>query len=84
MEYYAGSNLKRVYLELGGKSPNIVFADAPNLDEAAKVVAGGILPNAGQVCVAGSLLLVETSIRDDFAAAVSKAARACVWAVHWI
>ena len=74
MEYAARSNMKRVYLELGGKSPNIIFADAPNLDEAAKVAAGGIFRNSGQVCVAGSRLLVEAAIHDDFVAAVSKAA----------
>lgn len=74
MEYSAQSNLKRVYLELGGKSPNIVFADAPDLDEAAKVAAQGIFRNSGQVCVAGSRLLVEASIHDDFVAAVSKSA----------
>lgn len=62
----AESNLKRVYLELGGKSPNIVFADAPNLDQAAKVSAAGIFRNAGQVCVAGSRLLVERSIHQAF------------------
>jgi gamma-glutamyl-gamma-aminobutyraldehyde dehydrogenase len=76
MEYAARSNMKRVYLELGGKSPNIIFADAPNLDEAAKVAAGGIFRNSGQVCVAGSRLLVEASIHDDFVAAVAKAAEA--------
>lgn len=73
LEYAARSNLKRVYLELGGKSPNVVFADAPNLDEAAKVTAGGIFRNAGQVCVAGSRLLVEAAIHDDFVAAVVQA-----------
>ncbi len=62
----ARSNLKRVYLELGGKSPNIVFADAPNLDDAAKVSANGIFRNAGQVCIAGSRILVERSIHADF------------------
>lgn len=76
MEYSARSNMKRVYLELGGKSPNIVFADAPNLDEAAKVAAAGIFRNAGQVCVAGARLLVEAAIHDDFVAAVVKAAEA--------
>ncbi len=76
MDYAARSNMKRVYLELGGKSPNIVFADAPDLAEAAKVTAGGIFRNAGQVCVAGSRLLVERSIHDDFVAAVAKAAEA--------
>ena len=76
MEYAARSNMKRVYLELGGKSPNIVFADAPNLDEAVKAAAGGVFRNSGQVCVAASRLLVETTIHDDFVAAVTKAAEA--------
>lgn len=76
MEYAARSNMKRVYLELGGKSPHIIFADAPDLDEAAKVAAGGIFRNSGQVCVAGSRLLVEASIHDDFVAAVAKATEA--------
>ena len=56
------SNLKRCYLELGGKSPNIVFADAPDLAAAAKAAATAIFRNAGQVCVAGSRLLVEASV----------------------
>lgn len=76
MEYSARSNMKRVYLELGGKSPNIVFADAPDLAEAAKVAAGGIFRNSGQVCVAGSRLLVEASIHDEFVAEVAKATEA--------
>jgi gamma-glutamyl-gamma-aminobutyraldehyde dehydrogenase len=62
----AQSNLKRVYLELGGKSPNIVFADAPDLAHAAKVSAMGIYRNSGQVCVAGSRLLVQRSVHDEF------------------
>lgn len=66
LEYSARSNLKRCFLELGGKSPNVVFADARNLDEAAKVSAAGIFRNSGQVCVAGSRLLVETHIHDEF------------------
>jgi gamma-glutamyl-gamma-aminobutyraldehyde dehydrogenase len=76
MEYAARSNMKRVYLELGGKSPNIIFADAPDLEVAAKVAAAGIFRNAGQVCVAGSRLLVEASIHDDFVAQVAIAAKA--------
>jgi gamma-glutamyl-gamma-aminobutyraldehyde dehydrogenase len=76
LEYAARSNLKRVYLELGGKSPNIIFADAPDLAEAAKVAAAGIFRNAGQVCVAGSRLVVEMSIHDDFVAEVARAATA--------
>ena len=75
LEASAKSNLKRVYLELGGKSPNIVFADAPDLDEAAKVSASGIFRNSGQVCVAGSRLLVERSIHDAFVAKLAEAAR---------
>ncbi|GHA61944.1 aldehyde dehydrogenase [Amylibacter ulvae] len=70
LEYSARSNLKRVYLELGGKSPNIVFADATNLDEAAAVSAAGIFRNSGQVCIAGSRLLVQEDIHDEFVAKV--------------
>ena len=71
MEYSAQSNLKRVYLELGGKSPHIIFADTHDLDKAAKVAAMGIFRNSGQVCVAGSRLLVESSIHDEFSEAVA-------------
>lgn len=66
LEYSARSNLKRVHLELGGKSPNIVFADAPDLVQAAKVSVNGIFRNSGQVCVAGSRLLVQSAIHDRF------------------
>lgn len=66
MEYAAQSNLKRVYLELGGKSPHIVFSDASDLDAAANAVVGGIFRNAGQVCIAGSRLLVQNDIHDIF------------------
>ncbi|WP_306006392.1 aldehyde dehydrogenase family protein [Aquicoccus porphyridii] len=76
LEYSARSNLKRVYLELGGKSPNVVFADAPDLEKAAAVSAMGIFRNSGQVCVAGSRLLVERSIHDEFVAALSRHAAA--------
>jgi len=64
---YAGeSNLKRVALELGGKSPQIVFADAENLDEAAAAAAWGIFFNQGEICNAASRLLIEHSIKDAF------------------
>jgi 4-(gamma-glutamylamino)butanal dehydrogenase len=76
LQYSAQSNLKRCYLELGGKSPNIIFADAPNLNIAAKTSAYGIFRNSGQVCVAGSRLLVEDSIHDEFVAKVAKIASA--------
>jgi len=74
LEASAASNLKRVYLELGGKSPNIVFADAPDLARAAQVSAMGIFRNSGQVCVAGSRLLVERSVHDDFVALLKEQA----------
>ncbi len=76
LEYAARSNLKRCYLELGGKSPNVVFADAPDLEQAAKVSAAGIFRNAGQVCVAGSRLLVEESVHDAFVDALARHAAA--------
>ena len=66
LEYSAQSNMKRVYQELGGKSPNIIFSDTDNLEEAAKVSAMGIFRNSGEVCVAGSRLLVEDKIHDEF------------------
>jgi aldehyde dehydrogenase (NAD+) len=58
----AQSGIKPVTLELGGKSPQLVFADVPDLDRVARAVAGSILNNAGQVCVAGSRLIVQRSI----------------------
>jgi len=61
----AGQEFKSVTLELGGKSPNIVFADA-DLDNAANGAIAGILAASGQTCVAGSRLLVEDSIYDAF------------------
>jgi len=61
----AAKNIVPVTLELGGKSPNIVFADA-DLEEAARWVVSSIIQNAGQTCSAGSRLLVELSIHDQF------------------
>jgi acyl-CoA reductase-like NAD-dependent aldehyde dehydrogenase len=66
------SNLKRVTLELGGKSPNIVFADA-DLKRASKGSMMGVFLNSGQVCTAGTRVLVERSIHDDFVASLVKA-----------
>ncbi len=71
--YSGESNMKRVWTEAGGKSPNIVFADAPNLDEAAQAAAGAICFNQGEVCTAGSRLLVEASIKDEFIGKVKAA-----------
>ncbi|MBR9753984.1 aldehyde dehydrogenase [Cobetia sp. 4B] len=74
MQYAGQSNLKRVFLECGGKSPNIVFADCANLDRVAESAAAAIFYNQGEVCIAGSRLLVENSIRDAFVAKVVAAA----------
>lgn len=74
---YAGeSNMKRVWLEAGGKSPNIVFADAPDLKEAAEAAASAIAFNQGEVCTAGSRLLVERSIYEQFVPMVVEALKA--------
>lgn len=64
-------NLKRVTLELGGKSPDIVFADA-DLEKAVPGAAMGVFGNTGQVCCAGTRLFVERSIYDEFVARVSE------------
>lgn len=61
----SAGNIKKVALELGGKNPHVVFADA-NLDEAADGVAFGMAFNAGQCCVGGSRLLVEQSVAAEF------------------
>lgn len=79
MRASADSNLKRVSLELGGKSPQIVFADCDDLDAAASNAAWGVFYNQGQVCTAASRLLVEESIKDDFVARVINVAKSiCV------
>jgi len=70
LEYSARSNLKPVYLELGGKSPNIIFPDASDLDKAVAAAVNGIFRNSGQVCVSGSRLLVHRDIHADFLARV--------------
>jgi len=66
MQYSGQSNLKRVSLELGGKSPHIIFADCPDLGRAATEAAWGIFYNSGQVCTAGSRLLAQAEIADEF------------------
>jgi 4-guanidinobutyraldehyde dehydrogenase / NAD-dependent aldehyde dehydrogenase len=64
MQYAGQSNLKRVSLECGGKSPNIVLADYPDLDKAATAAAFAIFFNQGEVCSAGSRLLLQEGIKD--------------------
>jgi len=61
----AATNFKRVSLELGGKSPDIVFADA-DLDKAVPGAAMGVFYNTGQICVAGTRVLVQRRIHDEF------------------
>ncbi|MDT8895587.1 aldehyde dehydrogenase [Halomonas sp. I1] len=74
MQYAGQSNLKKVFLECGGKSPNLVFADCKDLDKVAEHAAGAIFHNQGEVCIAGSRLLVENSIREAFVDKVLAAA----------
>jgi 4-guanidinobutyraldehyde dehydrogenase/NAD-dependent aldehyde dehydrogenase len=64
LQYAGQSNLKRVWLECGGKSPNIVMADCVDLERVARASAAGIFFNQGEMCSAGSRLIVEESIRD--------------------
>lgn len=73
---YAGeSNMKHVSLETGGKSPNIVFADAGDLNHIAKVSADGVFFNSGQSCNAPTRILVQEQIKDEFIALVAEHAK---------
>lgn len=65
LEYSGQSNMKSVWLECGGKNPNIVMADCPDIDKAAMSAAMNIFFNQGEICAAASRLLVEESIRDE-------------------
>jgi aldehyde dehydrogenase (NAD+) len=69
----AAENLTKVSLELGGKAPNIVFADS-NLDQAVAGAMMGIFYNQGQVCCAGSRLFVEEGVKDEFLAKLTEKA----------
>ncbi|WP_447588927.1 aldehyde dehydrogenase [Aquipseudomonas campi] len=77
MQYSAQSNLKQVWLECGGKSPNLIFEDCRDLDLAAEKAAFGIFFNQGEVCSANSRLFVQRSIRDEFIERL--VAKACDW-----
>lgn len=72
LKYSGESNMKRVSLECGGKTPNIVMADAPDLDAAATAAAWAIFFNQGEVCNAGSRLLVEETIKDELLERIMK------------
>lgn len=66
LQYAGQSNMKRVSLECGGKSPQIVMADTANLPRAVAAAYNGVFANMGEVCNAGSRLLVEKPIYDEF------------------
>lgn len=65
LRYAADSNLKKVHLELGGKSPHIIFPEVSNLEEAADKAAWAVFFNAGEMCTAGSRLVVHNDIADE-------------------
>ncbi len=75
MQYAGQSNLKRVSLECGGKSPNIVLADYQDLDKAARAAANAIFFNQGEMCSAGSRLLVHEDIREALLQKVEEISR---------
>ncbi len=66
LKYSADSNMKRIALECGGKSPNIIMADCPDLDKAAQASVGEIFVNQGQICCAPTRLLIQKEIKDIF------------------
>jgi aldehyde dehydrogenase (NAD+) len=73
----SAGNMKRLSLELGGKSPNIVFADA-DIEAAAQGAANAIFLNSGQICSAGSRLFVERPVYDELTARVADLSRAMI------
>src|ERR1041384_2895513 len=78
MQYAAQSNLKKVGLECGGKSPNIVLTNCPDIDKAATAAAYAIFFNQGEMCSAGSRLLVEESIKDAMLEKIAAVGRSMV------
>ncbi|MFJ5646185.1 aldehyde dehydrogenase family protein [Streptomyces sp. NPDC093223] len=64
MSYSGESNMKPVWLECGGKSAHVVLADVPDIRTAAREIAAGIFTNAGQICSAGSRVVVEQAVRQ--------------------
>jgi 4-guanidinobutyraldehyde dehydrogenase/NAD-dependent aldehyde dehydrogenase len=65
LQYSGQSNMKRVWLECGGKSPHIIMADTADLDRAAHAAAFAIFFNQGEMCSAGSRLIVQESVREQ-------------------
>ena len=75
LQYAGQSNLKRVWLECGGKSPNIIMADCSDLDRAARAAAFAIFFNQGEMCSAGSRLIVQESVHDQVLEKIAAIAR---------
>ncbi|MBZ2168151.1 aldehyde dehydrogenase [Marinobacter sp. F4216] len=75
MEYAGQSNLKKVWLEAGGKSPMVVFDDYSDIRKAAQTAAAAIFSNQGEVCIACSRLYLQRSIKDQFLAELKEAAK---------
>ncbi len=75
LRYAAESNLKRIILECGGKSPQVVFEDAPDLDSVANNAVGAAFWNMGENCSCGSRLIVHKRIKDELVERVAKLAK---------
>ncbi len=78
LRYSGESNMKRLALECGGKSPHIVFPDCGDLAAAAEAAAWGVFYNQGEICNAGSRLLVHSSLKDEFLERIVRVAREIV------
>ncbi|MGA8258953.1 MAG: aldehyde dehydrogenase [Arenicellales bacterium] len=76
LKYSGESNMKQVSLECGGKTPNIIMADAPDLEAASRAAADAIFFNQGEVCNAGSRLIVDRQVKELVVEKVMEAARA--------
>jgi gamma-glutamyl-gamma-aminobutyraldehyde dehydrogenase/4-guanidinobutyraldehyde dehydrogenase/NAD-dependent aldehyde dehydrogenase len=74
LRYSGESNMKRLALECGGKSPHVIFPDCGDLDAAAEAAAWGVFYNAGEVCNAGSRLLVHADVKDEFLDRIARVA----------
>lgn len=84
MSAIAQAGSRPVTLELGGKSPQLVFADAPDMDRVADCIAGSILANAGQACVTGSRLIVEKPACDMLVDKLAERLRRVVPGATWL
>jgi 4-guanidinobutyraldehyde dehydrogenase / NAD-dependent aldehyde dehydrogenase len=74
LRYSGESNMKRLALECGGKSPHVIFPDCSDLEAAAEAVAWGVFYNQGEVCNAGSRLLVHADVKDELLERVTRVA----------